>query len=108
MKKLLTLLFAVICLLGVSSCNYDFDDKVKGISLNKTTLELRRGEQETLSATIKPTYAFDKRIKWKSENPLTASVKDGLVTAISSGTTQISVTTLEGGFVATCTIVVTE
>lgn len=81
---------------------------VTGISLNKTTISIEKGSSYTLSATILPSDATDKRVKWSSDNETIATVLAGKVTAKSVGTTTITATTNDGEYVATCKVVVTE
>ena len=80
---------------------------VKGISLNKTSLTLQKGEKQTLTAIITPSNATDKSITWSSSNPDVVQVQKGTVTGISSGTATITATT-SNGKKATCTVTVTE
>ena len=61
------------------------------ITLNKETLELAVGENETLTATVEPENTTDKTIVWSSSNEKVATVsEDGVVTAISVGTATIT------------------
>lgn len=81
---------------------------VTGISLNRTTLSFTTaGATETLVATIAPSNATNKSITWLSTTPTVASVStNGVVTAVSNGTTTIFVTTVDGGFTAQATVTV--
>lgn len=63
---------------------------VSGVSLNKEELTLMVGEEETLVATIEPSNATNKNIRWESRDPDIAVVDDkGKVTAISEGSAWI-------------------
>ncbi|RXJ02245.1 hypothetical protein DS745_07605 [Anaerobacillus alkaliphilus] len=74
---------------------------VVGVTLNKQSLELASGEQETLVATVLPIGATDKTIEWASSNPDIVSVdQNGRVTGISEGTATILVTTRDGSYTA--------
>lgn len=77
---------------------------VIGIQLNKTTSSLVVGTSEQLIATVLPTNANNQNVTWNSDNTAVATVNNGLVSAFSVGTTIISVTTVDGGFRAECTI----
>ena len=78
---------------------------VEEITLNKTTLTLEIGQQETLIATIKPENASNKNIIWKSDNENIATVIDGKVTAVAEGKTTITVTAQDGSEInAICNI----
>ncbi len=80
---------------------------VTSISLDKSTATLKAGENTTLNATISPSNAFIKNITWASSNNNVATVdSNGKITAKSVGTTDITVTTLDGNKVAKCTVTV--
>lgn len=81
---------------------------VTGVSLNKTALQLKAGENETLIATIRPTDATNKNVTWTSSATDVASVHDGLVTAKKAGTAVITVITEDGNFTAVCAVTVTQ
>ena len=80
-----------------------------GVSLNKTSTSIAKGSSETLTATVSPSEATNKNVTWSSSVPSVATVSSsGVVTAVSAGTTVITVTTEDGGFTATCTVTVTN
>lgn len=81
---------------------------VTGVTLNKTSLELQVGKNETLTATVAPSNAANKNVTWSSSNSGVASVSNGLVTAIAAGTATITVTTEDGNKTATCSVTVTS
>ena len=80
---------------------------VTGVSLNRTSLTLMQGESAQLIATVLPANASDKTVTWSVTNPNVASVAEGVVSALNAGTTEIKVTTADGGFTAVCTVTVT-
>ena len=78
---------------------------VTGISLNKTTLTLPRLKSEKLVATVTPTGATKKDVKWTSTDPTIATVDaDGTVKAVKYGQATIIATTVDGGFTAVCQV----
>ena len=81
---------------------------VIGISLNKSTVSITINDTEQLTATVLPEDAADKAVSWTSSDPSVATVTDGLITAISPGTTIITATTQDGNFTAQCSVTVTE
>ena len=82
---------------------------VTGVTLNKTALSLVNGTNETLIATVAPNDAADKSVTWSSSNTSVATVNSsGKVTAKAVGTTTITVTTVDGGKTATCTVTVKQ
>ncbi len=81
---------------------------VTEIELNKTTAELKVGESETLTATVKPASATNKAVKWESSNEAVATVSNGKVKAISQGTANIIVKSeADNSKTATCAVTVT-
>ena len=79
---------------------------VESVSLDKTSLELKEGEEVSLTATVKPDNATNKNVTWSSSNETVASVTDGKVSALKSGETTITVTTEDGAKTAECKITV--
>ena len=82
---------------------------VTGVTLNKASTSITKGSTETLTATISPSEATNKNVTWTSSVPAVATVdSSGKITAVSVGTTVITVTTEDGNFTATCTVTVTN
>ena len=80
---------------------------VTGVTLNKTALSLTVGGTETLTATIAPNNATNKNVTWYSSNSAVATVdQNGNVEAVGAGTANITVTTEDGSFTATCAVTV--
>lgn len=84
---------------------------VTGVTLDKVTLlfDLRETDKLTaqLVATVAPADATDKSVTWASSNEAVATVAEGLVTAVAVGKANITVTTVDGAFTATCEVEVT-
>lgn len=84
------------------------ESAVTGVTLNRTSLSMHPGDEATLTATIQPADAFNQTVTWTSSDPTVASVNNsGKVIAKKEGTTDITVTTQEGGKTATCRVTVT-
>lgn len=78
------------------------------VTLNKSSLTLEKGRSTTLTATIAPSNTTDnKTITWSSSDTKIATVSNGIVKAVTAGTTTITATT-SNGKKATCKITVTE
>ena len=77
---------------------------VTSITLDKTSLSMKVGETETITATVNPDNASDKSVVWGSSDVSIATVSDGKVTAKKSGTAII--TAKSGSCIAECTITV--
>ena len=64
--------------------------------------------QITCTATVTPADATDKSVTWSSSDEAVATVdSDGVVTALTVGTTTITATTTDGSFTDTCALTVT-
>ena len=91
-----------------ATCTVKVVTPAESVSLNKTSLALKKGESETLTATVLPEEADDKTVTWFSSDESAASVgADGKVTALKSGTAVITAKTNDGGYTAECTVTVT-
>lgn len=78
--------------------------EVESIELNKTSIELKTGESETLEATIKPDDATDQTVTWTTSDEAIAVVDNGEVTALKEG--EATITAQAGEKKATCSVVV--
>lgn len=81
--------------------------EVSSIKLSKSSLSLKVGEKSTLTVTINPSNATDKKVTWSSSNKSVATVdSNGKVVAVGPGTAVI--TAKVGNKTVTCTVTVTE
>ena len=92
----------------LATCSVTVQKKViavTSVTLNKTQLSLNKGQNETLTATVKPDNATDKSVTWSSSNTAVATVNSkGKVTAVAGG--NATITAKAGGQQATCTVTV--
>ena len=79
---------------------------VTSVKLNKSTLTLTEGDSEFLTATVYPDNATNKNVTWTSSNSSVATVSDGTVKAVKSGTATIKITTDDGRKSAECRVTV--
>ena len=110
MKKILfpaiTLLFSIFTFVSLASCSSDDDEpvvNVTGISLmgegGKSISEITLTETETyqINVNVQPSDATNKEVTFKSDNEGVATVsKTGLVTAVGTGNTFITVASMDG------------
>ncbi|MGJ0844720.1 Ig-like domain-containing protein, partial [Clostridium tertium] len=83
--------------------------KVIGVSLDKTSVELKINESLGLKASISPADATNKDVTWTSSDEKIAKVDaNGKVIAVGAGKVTITVTTKDGGFKATCEVIVKD
>lgn len=77
---------------------------IQSLTLNKSTLALAEGGSETLTVTITPSDATYEKVNWTSSNQNVATVTNGRVSALSEGTSTISVSA--GDVSANCNVTV--
>lgn len=87
----------------------EVETPVTNITLNSNEINLNPGRTFKLDATVNPSNASNKNIKWISANESIATVdQSGNVTADVAGTTYISAVSADGKVVATCTVNVSK
>lgn len=110
MRLLTGLAIALGVVLAISSCKKDKETTkipVTGVSLNKTSIDLKVGDDFQLLASVLPEDATDKRVTWDSDDEGVATVDDkGLVKAVKVGKTKITVYTQDGDFTKVCEVTV--
>lgn len=83
------------------------EQKVKKLSLNRSTLRLRKGQSFKLKAAVNPSNASNKKLTWKTNNRKVAVVNNGKIVAKKKGKAVITVKAVDGsGKSAKCSIIV--
>ena len=77
---------------------------VTSISLDKEEIVTAPGEQTSLTATVTPENAVNKKIIWSTSNENVAVVENGIVTAVSFGEAVITATSEDGAYTASCNV----
>lgn len=110
MKHLISkgFLISALIITILSSCSKDpVIVKALGVTLDQKTAVVRVGTPVKLTASIAPYDATDKTVTWTTKDAAIATVAaDGTVSGITTGSTEISVTTKDGGFVDKCVVTV--
>jgi len=79
--------------------------KVKGVEIYNPDVSLDVGATEQLIAKVTPDDAADKSVTWYSMDKSVATVdQNGVVTGVAYGTTEIIVTTNDGGYTDRCKV----
>ena len=78
-----------------------------GVSLDKTSASVKQGKTLTLTATVTPADAANKNVTWSSDDTSVATVSNGVVTGVATGTAKITATTVDGNYTASCMVTVT-
>ena len=87
----------------------EVETSVTNITLNSNEINLNTGGTFKLDATVNPSNASNKNIKWISANESIATVdQSGNVAADVAGTTYISAVSADGKVIATCTVNVSK
>jgi hypothetical protein len=90
-----------------AQCLVTVVNQVTSVSLNKSQITLNVGSFETLTVTLSPADATNKNVTWSSSNNSVATVDAaGKVTALSSGSSTITVTTIDQNKTAQCVVTV--
>lgn len=92
-----------------ASCNVTVTPQkipVTKVNLDKSSITLFEGEEETVTASIVPENATVQTVEWTSSDASVATVSGGKVTAIAKGTA--TVTASADGVYATCKVTVEE
>ncbi len=79
-----------------ATCAVTVNVPAVGLSLSPKTFNLKIGDTYRLIATTVPADTTDTPLIWSSSNTSVATVKNGVVTAVGSGTAQITVRTQNG------------
>lgn len=91
------------------SCKLTVLQPVTGITMNYSTYQLDNiGDSFTLQANVEPADASNKNVKWKSSDESVCVVSNGQVVAVGAGTSVIIANTEDGGFMATCVVIVKD
>jgi len=107
-NKFLLIAMAIMTIALFAACDQP-DEKVNvaSVTLDKTSLIMTVGGEETLIATIAPSNATNQNVEWSSNAPSVVEVANGKVTAKAAGSGNITVKTQDGGKTAICAVTVT-
>jgi len=85
------------------------DDTLRGIAFTSDRYGVSIGEPKRLELVFTPDYAANKVVTFSSSDPSIATVNaDGIVNGLSQGETTITAKSMEGGFEASCKVIVTS
>lgn len=79
--------------------------KVNSVELTNKSVTIKTGSSTTLEFKINPSNATNQNVTWKSDDESVATVSStGVVRGIKQGKTEISVTTVDGGYTDKCIV----
>ena len=91
-----------------ATCRVTVIRYVSSIDLNEDEMTLFAGETRTLTATVNPTDATNRKLAWTSTDEAVATVEDGTVTARGNGSATVVATSTDGSNIqAVCRVTVT-
>ena len=91
------------------SCEVMVINAVRGITISDSSVLMYTGKTKQLTASVTPADADNQAVVWSSSDEDVAYVDSaGFVTAGSTGTATITVTSVDGGYKATCAITVSK
>jgi hypothetical protein len=92
------------------TCQVTVAKLVTGITVSPATLTLEPGKSQTLTASVQPSDATKKQLKWSSSNTGVATVStSGKVTAVAQGTCTVTATAKDGsGVKGECQVTVKQ
>jgi len=80
---------------------------VESVSLDRKIISMKVGENEILTATINPNDATNKNLIWDSSNESVLTIdQSGRIVAVSSGSSDITVTSIDGNKTDICKVTV--
>lgn len=82
--------------------------RVEDVKLNEESITLEIGDTFNIEATVLPSNAKYKDVIWDVKDTSVISLIDGKVRALKEGTTTITVTSVDQGKTAACTVIVTK
>ncbi len=92
-----------------STCNFTVYVPVTGVKISASKVDIPKTETRLLTASVLPSNASNQGITWKSSNTAVATVNEaGQITARSKGTANITATSKDGGYTATCVVQVIQ
>jgi len=105
LKTVFKTFLAGILIISAVSCEKDIP--VTAIAVDKTSATVALGSTVTISPVIDPLDATNKNVLWTSDNENIATVDDGIVTGISLGNANITVSSIDNPLMtATCEVTV--
>lgn len=100
-----------ICFAAILCCLMGCNNAVTSVELSKTKLEMAIDDSVTLKASVEPIYATVQAVKWSIDSEEAVTLVDNgdgscTLTATEFGEAIVTVTTADGGFTETCTVIV--
>lgn len=86
-------------------CEFDVYEHTTGVKLSTESARIKKDDKFLLTAVILPEGKNDGMLRWSSDDEDIASVdEDGVILGKSKGEAVITVTTVDGGYIATCNV----
>ncbi|NVM33698.1 Ig domain-containing protein [Pediococcus acidilactici] len=80
---------------------------VTGVTMSQKTASMKVGDTKVITGTVVPANATNQAVTYTSSDEKIATVaENGTVTAVTEGSANITATTADGGFTASCAVTV--
>ena len=89
-------------------CKINVVKHVESVVITEKEVNMTKSETHQLTAIVSPSDATDKSLSWNSSNPQVATVTDGLITALSNGSSIVTVSSIDGNHSDICVIIVSD
>ena len=108
--KTLSAVAGTLLVLATACTTKEQEIAVTGVSLTPSTLSIKVGETQALTAEVQPSNATDKKVSWSTDDPEMNVIvlNDTKIKGIAPGKATVTVTTSDGNFTATCAVTVTK
>lgn len=101
------LIIATILLAVISSCKKEeVIINATGVTMDQKAAIIRIGTPYKLTASISPFDTSDKTLVWTTKDATVAAVANGIVSGVAAGSTEITITTKDGGFTDKCVVTI--
>ena len=111
-KRIFSLALVAVMSLSIgilTACSITTDVKVTGVTLDQAEISVEVGKSVTLTATVTPDDATNKKVVWSIDDEDYATVdQNGTVTGVATGFATVTATTEDGSFTASCDVEVIE
>ena len=91
-----------------AQCEVSVEKHVTSVDLDTYVLTLNSGGTRQLVETVSPSDACNKSVTWSTSDATVATVTNGLVSGVTTGSATVTVTTVDGNFSKSCAITVTD
>lgn len=105
MKKIYLFIISIMLFLTLTACS---KNSVVGIESDIDKINVEVGEKQIIIASVLPSTADNKKIRWESSEPKVATVANGVIRGKSKGVCKVRAISRDGSFEKVCFVTVRE